>query len=97
MGSQIHQHFQLFLLSTAEMTEAARESMTSDASQTSALPWKREDARSFHWNIVSCHKILGYFVVNETTFPATTDGSAGSTPTVSRNMTGRLFNHATWT
>jgi len=32
------------------MTEAARESMTSDASQTSSLAWQQEDARSLQYN-----------------------------------------------
>jgi len=32
------------------MTEVARESMTSDASQTSSLTWQQEDARSLQCN-----------------------------------------------
>ena len=32
------------------MTEAARESMTSDDSQTSSLAWQQEDARSLQCN-----------------------------------------------
>jgi len=52
MEIETHQLIQLFLLQTTKMTEVARESMTSDASQTSSLAWQQEDERSIYCNII---------------------------------------------
>jgi len=43
MGSQTHQLLQLFLLLTTNMVKVARESMTSDALQTSLMACQQED------------------------------------------------------
>jgi len=43
------------------MTEAARESMTSDASQTSSLAWKQEDARSLQCNFYAINPVFQIF------------------------------------
>ena len=58
MESKTHQLIQLFLLQTTKTTEVARESMTSDASQTSMLTWQQEDARSIHCNIYPLYTAL---------------------------------------
>jgi len=43
------------------MTEATRESNTSDASQTSLLAWQQEDARSLQWNFYPVNLVFQLF------------------------------------
>jgi len=55
MESKTHKVLQFFFLQTTKMTEVARESMTSDASQILLLAWQQDDVRSIHCKVfLSC-------------------------------------------